>query len=60
MRRLGERRAAVVRFAFPDDRRGLLERLLFDRRGDRDLRRAGMYVLSMRSTKKNSECVTIK
>lgn len=49
MRRLAARR--LVR-AFPDDlrvstRRGLLDRLLFDRRGDRrgedrDLRRAGM------------------
>ena len=49
--RLRERRVAAARLAFPDDRRlstrrGLLERLPFDRRGDRRgaLRRAGMCV----------------
>ena len=52
MRRFGDCRVAAARRlvrALPDDlrlrtRRGLLDRL-FDLRGDRDLRRAGMCVL---------------
>lgn len=52
VRRFEERRT-VARLALPDDRRlstrrKFLERLpldrLFDRRGDQDLRRAGMFV----------------